>query len=73
MKQVWQIDPEFRLLSVPLSLEEENRLEKDNAGLMAIKFFAQMGVKKIYLIHRLDIKISFTTHFFGKIQYVGIK
>lgn len=27
MKQVWQIDPEFRLLSVPLSLEEENRLE----------------------------------------------
>ena len=27
MKQVWQIDPEFRRLSVPLSLEEENRLE----------------------------------------------
>lgn len=25
------------------------------------------------LIHRLDIEISFTTHFFGKIQYVGIK
>lgn len=27
MKQVWQIDSEFRLLSVPLSPEEENRLE----------------------------------------------
>lgn len=27
MKQVWQIDPEFRRLSVPLSPEEENRLE----------------------------------------------
>ena len=27
MKQVWQIDPEFRRLSVPLSSEEENRLE----------------------------------------------
>lgn len=24
-------------------------------------------------IHHLDIKISFTTHFFGKIQYIGIK
>lgn len=24
-------------------------------------------------IHRLDIEISFTTHFFGKIQYIGIK
>ena len=27
MKQVWKIDPEFRRLSVPLSPEEENRLE----------------------------------------------
>ena len=27
MKQVWQIDPEFRRLSVLLSPEEENRLE----------------------------------------------
>ena len=27
MKQVWQIDPEFRRMSVPLSPEEENRLE----------------------------------------------
>lgn len=27
MKQVWQIDPEFKRLSVPLSPEEENRLE----------------------------------------------
>ena len=27
MKQVWQIDPEFRRLSVPLSPEEERRLE----------------------------------------------
>lgn len=27
MKQVWRIDPEFRRLSVPLSPEEENRLE----------------------------------------------
>lgn len=26
-----------------------------------------------FLIHRLDIEISFTTHFFGKIQYIGIK
>ena len=26
-----------------------------------------------FLIHRLNIEISFTTHFFGKIQYVGIK
>ena len=25
------------------------------------------------LIHRLDIEISFTTHLFGKIQYIGIK
>lgn len=25
------------------------------------------------LIHRWDTKTSFTTHFFGKIQYVGIK
>ena len=27
MKQVWQIDPEFKRLSVPLSPEEENKLE----------------------------------------------
>lgn len=27
MKQVWQIDPEFKRLSVPLSPEEERRLE----------------------------------------------
>lgn len=27
MRQVWKIDPEFRRLSVPLSPEEENRLE----------------------------------------------
>ena len=25
------------------------------------------------LIHRWDTKTSFTTHFFGKIQYIGIK
>ena len=31
------------------------------------------GVIITFLIHRLDIEISFTTHFFGKIQYVGIK
>ena len=27
MKQVWQIDPGFKRLSVPLSPEEENKLE----------------------------------------------
>ena len=27
MKQVWQIDPEFKRLSVPLSPEEERKLE----------------------------------------------
>ena len=27
MKQVWQIDPEFKRLSIPLSPEEENKLE----------------------------------------------
>ena len=27
MKQVWQSDPEFKRLSVPLSPEEERRLE----------------------------------------------
>ena len=26
-----------------------------------------------FLIHRLDIEISFTTHLFGKIQYIGMK
>lgn len=35
-------------------------------GLLAYIFTA-------VLIHRLDIEISFTTHFFGKIQYIGIK
>lgn len=36
---------------------------------LGLTFKTEMGRQ----IHHLDIKISFTTHFFGKIQYIGIK
>ena len=40
--------------------------DKDECGLTG----EQAQVRP--LIHRLDIEISFTTHSFGKIQYIGI-
>ena len=42
MKQVWQSDPEFKRLSVPLSPEEERRLENSlvRMGTSVTKFAA---------------------------------
>lgn len=68
-------------LKQELAFTKEELAELEAAKKMPITFDAdcpettpERAVKfRRVLIHRWDTKTSFTTHFFGKIQYIGIK
>lgn len=74
-KEICLYEPNAFASHLMLDSEEVYQMTKRKMNAAQIATAKRIHINLVcrFLIHRLDIEISFTTHFFGKIQYIGIK